>query len=111
MTLQETMQWATNRAKETAEFHIARSMSWLADRDKKTRLERLVCRTCFYINSGGMAGQAFTRWKCAACEKETMHPNTATPKLCDPCAKTLELCARCAADIHERLRRKLKCDK
>lgn len=37
--------------------------------------------------SGGIAGQAFTQFVCLRCDQECMHPNTATPIICDDCVK------------------------
>ena len=61
------------------------------------RLEKMICEKCKQKNV--IAGQAFTRYKCEVCEKECMHHNTNTPKLCKECAQKLRKCQRCGEDL------------
>ena len=62
---------------------------------RKFRLQQLECRACYYLRSGISCAQAFTEYICANCDQPYSHPNTARPRLCQDCAKTLDLCVRC----------------
>lgn len=54
------------------------------------------CRGCFYLNSGRLAGQAFSKYRCGICAEEREWPNTAVPMICETCADGVDLCQRCA---------------
>lgn len=103
---QWSMEHATDSGITYAELNIARALSYLLDKDKKTRLERLECRWCFYWESSRIGGAAMTNWLCGVCAKEQMHGSTAVPRLCNPCGKKHELCVECGGDLHQRRRRK-----
>lgn len=77
------------------------------DGERAKRLAALRCKWCWYMLHGRIAGQAFTSWTCAECATEHQHSSTATPKLCEPCARELELCRECCADLDFRHRRTL----
>ena len=68
------------------------------DPDRDERLARQQCAPCFYVRI--IAGQAFTTYECELCQTKHKHPNTATPKLCTPCASHNALCVRCCADMN-----------
>ena len=50
-----------------------------------------VIRNILKLNHrGGLAGQAFTSYKCHGCLEEKMHSNTAVPFVCRKCEKELK---------------------
>lgn len=91
--------------REYGDFNVARALRYAAGLDQKSRLPENKCRYCFYMG-GGLAGQAFTNWKCVVCDKEDLWPNTAVPKVCSKCAKKNELCVTCGGDVHQRTGRR-----
>lgn len=94
------------RNREYADSAVARSMAFLLDKEKGNRLKQFECAYCFYFRGGRLSGQAFTSWKCAVCDKESMHGNTGVPRVCGDCAKTHSLCVECGGDVHLRSWRK-----
>jgi hypothetical protein len=74
--------------------------SLLHDPEKERRLAEQRCILCYYTIR--ISGQAFTAYKCGECSTEFMHHNTSVPKLCLECARKLNLCAECAAEIEFR---------
>ncbi len=62
-------------------------------------LDRL-CRYCFYVRRGDIAGQAFTNYTCQLCGTEERWANTNVPKVCKPCSFTKNVCVRCRGDIN-----------
>jgi len=74
--------------------YIHRAKKACVDTDRERREELRECAFCYYV-SRAMAGQAFTEFVCAACEKSFSHPNTRVPLLCDECADTHGACVRC----------------
>ncbi len=72
--------------------------AWIAgDGAKARRLEMRECVACYY--HAGLAGQAFTGWKCRLCGSEDTHATTATPAICFTCADAFGLCSSCGGDI------------
>ena len=67
------------------------------DPNKEMRLNHQECVYCFYTIA--IAGQAFTRYTCEECGKEDRHHNTNVPKVCMDCAKKMDLCHQCGAEI------------
>ncbi len=63
------------------------------DTQKKGRLKASECQGCFY--SRRVVGHGFTAYICKECEKEHMHHDTGTPKLCKECANKLNVCHQC----------------
>lgn len=66
--------------------------------DRGRRLQRQRCRRCDVLRTG-LAGQAFTDFKCADCGEARSHANTAVPLLCADCAKKRDLCCRCGGEV------------
>ncbi len=94
-----------NNAKDNV---VSRALNVFQDPQREKRLKECLCLACAYIRQGMLAGQTFTRWTCAACEKpQPEWPNTAVPKLCLECADRYGLCVRCIADLDLRARRKV----
>ena len=89
----------THYRRQSAEKTVLQAMAYLKDADKKERVKQNLCGYCYYINNVRLAGQAFTSYNCAVCDKEFTHPNTDTYKLCDKCASKYELCKYCGSDI------------
>ena len=57
------------------------------------------CRSCYYLQGGVLAGQAFTGWECKNCSKAAMHPNTNVPKICKECSDRHKLCTACGGKL------------
>jgi hypothetical protein len=66
------------------------------DKQMERSLQQL-CKYCFYVNTGRIAGQAFTKSNCSYCEKEMMFPTTDRDKYCPECAKKIMACKHCGA--------------
>jgi hypothetical protein len=75
------------------------------DPDKEKRLEKYECVYCFYVNSSRIGGATISFRPCVSCGKEVYSSNTCIDLFCKDCAKELELCAHCGADIRLRVRR------
>ena len=75
------------------------------DLRRDDRLAKQECKMCFYRTK--IAGQAFTEWKCKACDRSGNNSDTAVPELCMECAEKYRLCRHCGADIDGKDRRKL----
>lgn len=69
------------------------------DLEKDERLNRCLCKTCYYINTDRWAGQAFTHSICEFCRTEMVFPTTDTDSYCSECAKRNELCKHCGATL------------
>jgi hypothetical protein len=61
------------------------------------RINKHLCKHCFYINNDRLAGQAFTQSNCQLCNKEMLFPTTNTDYYCDECAIELNICKHCGA--------------
>ena len=85
--------------------YVERALGFLADRGRKERLKRSLCRRCYYIWIERIGGAAMTNQSCGICGEDVMYSSTATDKLCLRCAVKHELCKQCGADIHLRPRR------
>lgn len=103
------------RATDIAKVRIANLRQSLLNVDtdpkKNERLEKSLCKHCFYVYSTRMGGSAITYRECSICEKDQTYSSTATDPLCLPCAKENELCKQCGGDIrmkHIRSRRKFE---
>lgn len=104
----ERVQSASFRARQSTERSLHKALSFHADAEREERLKAHQCPWCWYFRRGGIAGQAFTEWTCSGCGAETMHHNTATPRLCVACAEKYGLCVECEGDIEMRPRKKLE---
>lgn len=80
---------------------------YIADIEKKERLEKQKCPVCYYLDRGALAGQAFTEYTCRSCGQKLMHPNTNVDALCIVCAKRHLLCVHCGSDLDLAKRTKL----
>lgn len=70
-----------------------------ADDFKEKRLEKQICKYCFYIRADDIVMDAFTSSKCEECNKDLMFCNSNTDKYCLDCARKLRVCKHCGADI------------
>lgn len=91
--------WATPEfiAKENAKAQALANSARL-DSDKEARMLRHFCKACHY-SGPRVAGQAFTSVPCMSCAEEMTFSTTSTDALCLSCAKDLDLCKKCGADI------------
>lgn len=104
-----SVEWTTNRNKDSGELRVASSLRYLTDPDKQERLKKAhECKSCFYFKSSRIGGAALTEWNCSVCNLEEMSGSTHCPKICRECSEKYELCCECGGDIHTRVRRKLE---
>lgn len=71
-----------------------------SDPEKRKRLEKSLCLSCFYINFASFGGAAITERPCGICEDNMSFPTTVVDKVCNPCASKNDLCKRCGADLN-----------
>ena len=77
---------------------IAKAVRAQCDEDREAREQEQLCQLCFYMD--GVNPEPVN--KCACCGKTK---RSKTEYLCPSCARGHELCKRCGADMHFRLRR------
>lgn len=94
--------WQTHSSKSAVESTIRRAEACKRDDASEARRKARECVSCYYLRAGRLVGQAFTDWKCFACGREGMHPNTGVPRLCTECADENGACVECGADIELR---------
>lgn len=98
---------ATFRAVRLATEILESARSFEADSNKRYRLEKHECKTCFYFRSNRIGGAAMTTQPCAICSEAMLFGNTATSLICLNCAKQHKLCRHCGADSELRPKRRL----
>ncbi len=96
---------ATHYGKSLAEHTLKMLQDYNTDRDSHRRHKVQLCRTCHYLRSGMIAGQAFTDYTCRVCDNVFGYHNTNTPKICTTCANKLNLCVKCGGDINTWLKK------
>jgi hypothetical protein len=71
------------------------------DNDLKSeeRKSKQLCKHCFYVKTGRIAGQAFTNHNCGLCDKLMTFPTTDTDDFCLECAEEISVCKHCGAKI------------
>jgi ribosomal protein L37AE/L43A len=89
----------TDRTKARFDSIRANVANAIADEGKAVRYKQYLCPMCAYIDIRGLAGQAFTNWKCDICSQEFTYHTTAVPHVCEKCAETWHVCTKCGADI------------
>jgi hypothetical protein len=70
-----------------------------SDSDKINRLDKGLCRYCYYINTDRIGGSVVTQFDCRICGKEEFYVNTDTDNFCLNCAIEHKLCKHCGAEI------------
>jgi hypothetical protein len=101
-TVRESTSHMAFRVKET----LAKAKKLEFDLDFKDRRQKQQCVWCFYYDYR-FGGQAMTNSNCASCNKDGMFGSTDVDLLCLPCAKELNLCVHCGADMELKSRRRL----
>jgi predicted nucleic acid-binding Zn ribbon protein len=96
---------ATGRGKRYVEQTLLSAKKLSTDEDRKERLEKSLCLSCFYLFKARIGGAAMTQRDCAGCDKEMHFSSTSTDMLCLECAKFNCLCLRCGADVELKERR------
>ena len=91
---------ATSWSKQLYQERVKAVLDAEEDKDQAIRLRACQCKWCYYINNRRMAGAAFTRWFCKLCDREDMHSNTATPKVCRSCSEKYRACVSCGGDLN-----------
>lgn len=99
-------QWTTSFRARMAFDRCDQVDAFQEDTQETAREAALQCRACYYLFADRIGGAAMTTWYCGLCGTEGLHGSTATPRLCDNCARTHELCRECGGDIKMRTRRK-----
>ena len=98
---------ATGRGKRYVDETLTAARKLSKDEDRKERLTKSLCLSCFYLFKSRMGGATITQRECACCDKEMQFGSTATDLLCLDCASDNGLCAQCGADVELKERRKL----
>lgn len=96
---EEYIQRQTKRAMEQKGRIETNLRKYEKDPEKSRRLAICTCKTCYYLKSGQIAGEAFTKYTCGNCGNEEHHPNTAVPKYCRTCAEIHACCVRCGSKV------------
>ncbi len=96
----ESIARATWRAQRQAVEITRLAESLKKDPDKKARLEKRLCKVCYYSRGSRIGGAAMTFRDCGSCGKEQSYGSTITDVLCLDCARELSLCKHCGADIN-----------
>lgn len=99
---------ATDFAINYADTTIQQALEYMRDDQKKSRLDKGLCKFCFYMRSERIGGAAITTQPCGICEQDQRYGSTATDKLCAKCAVEHQLCKQCGADLMLRPRRIFK---
>ena len=97
---------SNENAKEVIDNITQRAENLKNDPDCEQRLKEHLCKACFYVRKGGMAGTAFTDRPCGICDKVMTFSSTATDAICPSCAEDNGLCKKCGADMELKNRRK-----
>lgn len=96
---EEYIQRQTKRAIEHQERIKIDLKKYEEDSEKSERLAICTCKTCYYLKSGQIAGDAISKYTCRNCGNEEHHPNTAVPRYCQTCAENNACCVRCGSNI------------
>ncbi len=98
------------RATDNAKHRVKDLKIKIADFDndpkKSERVEKSLCKHCFYIANAHIGGAMFTSRECGLCKEVQTYSSTATQPLCLPCAKENGLCKQCGGDVEMKHRRK-----
>jgi len=93
--LKESANEKNMRNREYVDKLSAKLIRYYSDPDKKGRLAKGLCKSCSYIFTDKIGGQAFTHKNCDACDVEMIFPNTCTNSFCLECAIELKYCRHC----------------
>lgn len=97
---------ANTHAKRLIEGTLKNAEDLKTDPDKKVRLEKNECKSCFYLN-GRMGGSVMTERPCGICDEPMSFGSTCTDVTCTSCAHKNMLCKHCGGDIDSKNRRKI----
>ena len=68
------------------------------DTKQTKRIKLQQCKYCYYM-SNKISLQAFTTFTCKNCNDEIIHHNSNVDKFCMDCAKELNICCYCGAEM------------
>ena len=94
-----TIEGQNTRAKECIDSILKMAEKILSDEDKKERLDKCLCKSCFYVRNMRMGGASMTTRPCGVCEDEMQFSSTATDAICPSCASVNNLCKQCGANM------------
>ena len=80
----------------------------ISDVDRQHRLDKALCKLCFYLHYGRIGGSSSTEVLCGECKTLMKFGSTAVDRLCLSCAKKFFTCKRCGADLDYKFRKKLE---
>ena len=103
------VQSTTAQRRRYREHIIKLAESFVRDKERNARLKSNECPSCYYSDTR-IGGAAMTTCNCGACNKEMMFGSTCVDVLCPDCAKKLQLCKHCGADVDYRKRKVVKID-
>ena len=96
---------ATHTAKQWVDRAIERAYALEYDTDKENRIEKQLCKSCYYLSSG-LGGHAFTNKPCMSCGEVQVYGSTYTDALCLICAQKHSICKHCSGDLEMRTKRR-----
>ncbi|TNC80273.1 MAG: hypothetical protein C9356_15210 [Oleiphilus sp.] len=96
---------ANGNARRYAKGYMESVDNFRGDAQKKERLEKHLCKSCFYFFKSRIGGAMMTSRACGLCDTEMNFCSTATDPLCLSCAKDNGLCKQCGGDIESKDRR------
>jgi len=88
----------TDRNKSLVELIRKNLFNYDNDTKQTTRIKLQQCKYCYYI-SNKISLQAFTIFICKNCNDEIIHHNSNVDKYCMDCAKELNICCHCGAEM------------
>lgn len=74
-------------------------LEYYADKDKKDRKNKGLCKYCYYYSNERFGGSAITLKECECCGLELSFSNTCVDKYCTDCAKRDGFCKHCGQKI------------
>lgn len=99
----ETVTYLQSKRGERA---VKLALNFSGDGHISIRIAEGKCKVCYYLQAGAIAGQGFTQFMCALCNRGCLSATTNCDALCKECASKNGLCVHCGADIHLDTRRK-----
>ena len=88
-----------NRNKHHVESTTLRLIEYYADKNKKDRKAKYLCRYCYYFSPDRIGGSAITNVVCACCDESMSFCNTCVDVVCSKCAGNYNICKHCSQKI------------
>jgi len=105
MTRSNLESW-TYRSKQRMDGIIELARKLETDPECEQRIQKGLCRMCYYGSGTRLSGAAVTQRACICCGEVQTYGSTDTDALCLPCAQETELCKHCGGDRELRVKRR-----